>query len=251
MIASVFSRRSAGVERCRIACWHLSSQSTVPRDRFTPQTQLPCHDLRSRHKATCIAILLAAWVLAAAGVSLACDTALMVIDVQNLWLEDRDWRTIGDVHIVDAVAEVLRRGREVSLPILYIQDTSASATCAGTNRLAFPDLIAPLPEELVFEKQERNAFTNESLRPALEALGISRLIVCGMASDGCVAATVSAARELDFEVIIVADAHSSGVGGRKARFMNTIWAGWGIPLPMTADIDFASYCPASDETPAS
>jgi nicotinamidase-related amidase len=175
----------------------------------------------------------------------------MVIDVQNLWLEERDWLTIDDVHIVDAVAEVLRRGREASLAILYIQDTSASATYAGTDRLGFPDLIAPLPEELVFEKQDRSAFTNESLRPALEALGIRRLIVCGMASDGCVAATVSAARELGFEVIIVANAHSSGAGGRKAGFMNTIWAGWGIPLPMTADIDFASYCSASAETPGS
>jgi nicotinamidase-related amidase len=173
----------------------------------------------------------------------------MVIDVQNLWLEDRDWRTIDDVHIVDAVAEVLRRGRDVSVPIIYIQDTSASATYAGTDRLGFPDLIAPLPEELVFEKQDRSAFTNESLRPALEALGIQRLIVCGMASDGCVAATVSAARELGFEVIIIADAHSSGAGGSKARFMNTIWSGWGIPLPLTGDIDLASYCPASDETP--
>jgi len=175
----------------------------------------------------------------------------MVIDVQNLWLEDRDWRTIDDVHIVDAVAEVLRRGRDVSVPILYIQDTSASANYAGTDRLGFPDLIAPLPEELVFEKQDRSAFTNESLRPALEALGIQRLIVCGMASDGCVAATVSAARELGFEVIIIADAHSSGAGGSKARFMNTIWSGWGIPLPLTIDIDLASYCPASDETTGS
>ncbi|MFC2106139.1 cysteine hydrolase family protein [Candidatus Bipolaricaulota bacterium] len=167
----------------------------------------------------------------------------MVIDVQNLWLEDHDWRTIDDIHIVDAVAEVLRRGREASLPIIYIKDTSASASCAGTDRLGFPELIAPLPEELVFEKQDRSAFTNESLRQTLEALEIRRLIVCGMASDGCVAATVSAARELGFDVIIVADAHSSGVGGRKARFMNTIWAGWGIPLPMTADIDFSNYCP--------
>jgi nicotinamidase-related amidase len=175
----------------------------------------------------------------------------MVIDVQNLWLEDRDWRTIDDVHIVDAVAEVLRRGRDASLPIIYIRDISASATYAGTDRLGFPDLIAPLPEELVFEKQDRSAFTNESLRPALEALGIQRLIVCGMASDGCVAATVGAAREVGFDVIIIADAHSSGTGGRKARFMNTIWAGWGIPLPMTADIDLASYCPAAGEAPAS
>jgi nicotinamidase-related amidase len=175
----------------------------------------------------------------------------MVIDVQNLWLEERDWRTISGVHIVDAVAEVLHRGREASLPILYIQDTSASAAHAGTDRLEFPDLIAPLPEELVFEKQDRSAFTNESLRPALEALGIRRLIVCGMASDGCVAATISAAREFGFDVIIVADAHSSGAGGRKAGFMNAIWAGWGILLPMAADIDLTSYCLASDGPPAS
>ena len=175
----------------------------------------------------------------------------MVIDVQNLWLEERDWRTIGGAHIVDAVAEVLRRGREASMPILYIQDTSVSATYAGADRLGFSDLIAPLPGELVFEKKAKNAFTNEALQPTLEALGIRRLIVCGMASDSCVAATVVGARGLDFDVIVIADAHSSGLGGRKAGFMNAIWAGWGIPLPMAADLDLASYCPASDEAPGS
>jgi nicotinamidase-related amidase len=242
-MASVPTRRSADVKHCRIACWHHTSRSAVPRDQSASETEPSCRSPRGPHRASTIAVLVTVLVLAAAGLSHACDTALMVIDVQNLWLEDRDWRTISDVHIVDAVAEVLRRGREASLPILYIQDTSASAAYAGTDRLGFPDLIAPLPEELVFEKQERNAFTNESLPQALEALQIRRLIVCGMASDGCVAATVSAAREMGFEVIIISDAHSSGAGGRKARFMNTIWAGWGIPLPMTADIDLASYCP--------
>ena len=184
------------------------------------------------------------------GLSLACDTALVVIDVQNLWLEERDWRTTGDTHIVDAVAEVLRRAREASLPILYIQDTSVNAAYVGTDRLWFPDSIAPLPEDLVFEKQDKNAFTNESLRPALEALGIRRLIMCGMASDACVAATILGARDLDFEILVIADAHSAGRGGTKAAFMNSIWAGWGIPLPMAGDIDLAGYCPASDEPPA-
>ncbi len=195
------------------------------------------------------AALLAASVLAAPGLALACDTALMVIDVQKLWLEERDWRTIGGVHIVDAVAEVLRLGRESSLPIVYIQDTSVSADYVGADRLGFPDLIAPLPGELVFEKQDKNAFTNETLSPALEALGIRRLIVCGMASDSCVAATVVGARELGFDVVVIADAHSSGIGGRKAGFMNTIWEGWGIPLPTTADLDLASYCPAPNDAP--
>jgi nicotinamidase-related amidase len=175
----------------------------------------------------------------------------MVIDVQNLWLEERDWRTISGVHIVDAVGEVLRLGREASLPILYIQDTSVSATYAGPDRLAFPDRIAPLPGEPVFEKQDKNAFTNETLQPTLEALEIRRLIVCGMASDSCVAATVVGALELGFDVMIVADAHSSGLGGRKAGFMNTIWAGWGISLPMTADLNLTSCCPASDEASGS
>jgi nicotinamidase-related amidase len=70
-----------------------------------------------------------------------------------------------------------------------------------------------------------------------------------MASDNCVAATVVSARELGFEPVVIADAHSSGYGGRKAAFMNTIWAGWGIPLPMTADLELARCCPTSVEPP--
>ena len=190
-------------------------------------------------------VLAVCGVLAGSCPSSACDTALLVIDVQKLWLEEGDWRTIDGIYLVDAVAEVLRLGREVSLPIVYIQDTSVDATYAGADRLAFADSIAPLPGDPVFEKKDRNAFTNEALQPFLEAREIERLVVCGMASDSCVAATLMGALDLGFGVVVLEDAHSSGHGGRKAAFMNDIWSGWGIPL--ASALDLASYCLASDE----
>jgi len=183
------------------------------------------------------------------GPSSACDTALLVVDVQKLWLEEGDWRTIDGIYLVDAIAEVLRLGREVSLPIVYIQDTSVDAAYVGADRLAFPDSIAPLPDDPVFEKKDRNAFMNEALQPFLEARGIERLLVCGMASDSCVAATITGALELGFDVIVIGDAHSSGHGGRKAAFMNDIWTGWGLPLPRTEELELWSDCPAFDGAP--
>jgi len=197
-----------------------------------------------------VALVLVAWALLATAPALACDTALLVIDVQNLWLEEGDWRTIGGDHIVHAVGEVLRDAREASLPIVYVQDTSVAAAYAGAERLAFPEAISPQPGDLVFEKRKRDAFSNPALEQSLREMGVTRLIVSGMASDSCVAATVGGAIERGFDLAVIADAHSSGFGGRKAAFMNTIWAGWGIPLPMSADLDLAGYCPSVDEIEA-
>ena len=197
----------------------------------------------------CLAALTACLVFAAPQRSLACDTALIVIDVQNLWLEQGDWRTVAGVHIIEAVAETLRVAREASLTIIYVRDTSVDAAYAGEERLAFPDSIAPFPEDPVFEKKDRDAFTNAALKPTIEGLGLRRLLLCGMASDSCLAATLTGAMDNGFEVLVVADAHSSGHGGRKAAFMNGIWGGWGVSLPTTAELALSLGTSASVDDP--
>jgi len=191
------------------------------------------------------ALVLVALVASLTGQAFAgCDTALLIIDVQNLWVEGEGWLTIEGAHIVDAVATVLESAREAGLPVLFIKDISPSY--ASAEQLEFPPAISPTGGEPLIEKLESSAFTNTQLHQTLETRGITRLLVCGIASGACVSATVNGARELGYEVVIIADAHSGGSGGKIAAFRNRMWTNWDIPVLLTGEIDFVSFCAAQD-----
>ena len=176
-----------------------------------------------------------------------CDTALLVIDMQNLWVETDGWLTIREVDIVTAVATVVASARDAGLPILYVKDVSLDY--ATKEQLDFPDTIDPQSGETVIEKTHRSAFTETRLRQVLDVSGITRLLICGIASGACVSATVNEARELDYEIVIVADAHSGGSNGKIAAFRNRMWMNWGIPVLLTEEIGFPTICAPAEPAP--
>ena len=189
------------------------------------------------------AILALIFALSIAG----CDTALLVIDMQNLWVETDGWLTIRDVDIVTAVATVVASARSVGLPILFVKDVSPDY--ATEEQLDFPGEIDPQSGETVIEKTHRSAFAETGLRQVLDTEGITRLLICGIASGACVSATVNEARELDYEIVIIADAHSGGSNGKIAAFRNRMWMNWGIPVLLTEEIDFPTICAPAEPAP--
>jgi len=58
---------------------------------------------------------------------------------------------------------------------------------------------------------ENDGITSTGLEGLLSSLGANRVIVCGLATDYCVKATVLDARKLGFEVVVVEDA-IKGIG---------------------------------------
>jgi len=201
----------------------------------------------SLRRLTAVVVLAVIVAVASIEVLAHCDTALFVIDVQKLWVEEDGWFTIDELPIVDSVAAVLESAREVGLPVIFVKDVSADYATAA--QLGFPDAIAPQEDEIVIEKLNRSAFEDTALQPVLEERGITRLLITGIASDACVSATVNAARDHGYEVLIVADAHSGGSNGKIAAFRNRMWAGWGISVVPTADIDFAAICAPERSAP--
>lgn len=201
----------------------------------------------SLRRLTAVVVLAVIVAVASIEVLAHCDTALFVIDVQKLWVEEDGWFTIDELPIVDSVAAVLESAREVGLPVIFVKDVSADYATAA--QLGFPDAIAPQEDEIVIEKLNRSAFEDTALQPVLEERGISRLLITGISSDACVSATVNAARDHGYEVLIVADAHSGGSNGKIAASRNRMWAGWGISVVPTADIDFAAICAPERSAP--
>jgi nicotinamidase-related amidase len=83
--------------------------------------------------------------------------------------------------------------------------------------------IAPKPEDYVIPKYRWSTFHQTYFDLALRSRGIDTLIISGGAVDVGVASTVYAARDLDYNVIVVRDACSNTHEDSMAAFMNTVF----------------------------
>ena len=87
--------------------------------------------------------------------------------------------------------------------------------------IAFCDEVAPLPNETVIYKNDASAFEEGSLTGRLQDRGIEWLIVAGVWTEQCIAASVRDAMAAGFRVLIVKDACTSGTGAmHKTAILN-------------------------------
>lgn len=70
--------------------------------------------------------------------------------------------------------------------------------------------VAPIEGEVVLHKNDASAFEEGSLQSRLEARGIEWLVVAGVWTEACVAASVRDATSGGFRVLLVKDACTSG-----------------------------------------
>ncbi len=163
------------------------------------------------------------------------NAALLVIDMQHASLdpqgslvkllgvkENRMLRTIAPIQ------QLLAAFRAAGRPVFYNQmAVSAEYSDAGLlGRVFFPlkglghcvedtwdfeivDALKPLPGERVVRKKRWSGFYGTSLESDLRNLGITTLVVCGVATDVCVEATVRDAFYRDFACIVPREATAS------------------------------------------
>ena len=141
-----------------------------------------------------------------------CDTALLVIDVQNWFLEWHPWMTASGEEIVPAIQALLVMARGAGVHIIYIRDLSLDQRGDNETTLAIPEDIAAEDGDAVFTKTIGDAISNPDLVEHLEMNGIDRLLISGIASDGCVTSTVRSAYRAGYELLIIADAHAHSAG---------------------------------------
>lgn len=81
---------------------------------------------------------------------------------------------------------------------------------AASPLIAICREVAPQDGETVIGKNDASAFSTGALEPLLRETGIEWLIVCGVWTEACVAATVRDAIPRGFRVLLVKDACGSG-----------------------------------------
>lgn len=181
-------------------------------------------------------------------------TALLVIDIQNTYLEPKDtkeetarWQPFYDrmrqtviPNTARLIAECRRRGVEVIYARIAClkqdgRDRSLSQKKPGFNYLLLPkDLpegqivpeLAPQGDEITITKTTDSALTGTNLRLVLHNMGIKDVICAGIFTDQCVSSTVRSLADESFGVVVVDDccaAATMELHRRELEIINMIY----------------------------
>ena len=181
-------------------------------------------------------------------------TALLVIDVQNTYLEPKDtreenarWQPFFQrmrqtviPNIADLIAECRRRHVEViyariACSKLDGRDRSLSQKKPGFNYLLLPkdradsqivDELKPASDEITVLKTTDSALTGTNLRLILHNMGVKDVICVGIFTDQCVSSTVRSLADESFGVLVVDDccaAATAELHERELEIINMIY----------------------------
>jgi biuret amidohydrolase len=173
------------------------------------------------------------------------ETALLVIDVQNTYLERPDRTTLSKAEqnkydawtpfhermhnqVIPRTADLLKQCRAIGIECLFARiashtrdgrDRSLSQKMPGWNNLLLPKndppsqlvaQLAPVGDEITVTKTTDSALTGTNLRLILHNLGIKNVICAGIFTDQCVSSTVRSLADESYNVVVVEDCCAAG-----------------------------------------
>ncbi|MDD5264892.1 MAG: isochorismatase family protein [Candidatus Bipolaricaulis sp.] len=170
-------------------------------------------------------------------------SALLVVDVQREYMEPEPFVTCDGDDLVAKCRTLIDAARAASVPVVYVQhlDNVPPADPAAAN--ICPE-IAPRAGEPVVQKRSPSAFFRTDLERTLKQLGVKTLYACGLATFGCLNATVMCALCKGYDVTVIHDAHGAQALGETsaaqviAQFEGA-WTAAGARLLSAADVNFA------------
>jgi ureidoacrylate peracid hydrolase len=102
-------------------------------------------------------------------------------------------------------------------------DPTVHGATEGSWEQRVIDELKPAPEDYIIPKYRWSTFHQTYFDLALRSRGIDTIILSGGAVDVGIASTAYAARDLDYNLIIVRDACSNSHDDSMATFMDTIF----------------------------
>ena len=189
------------------------------------------------------------------------ETALLVIDVQNIYLERPERATLPKseqarydawtpfherMHsqVIPRTAELLKLCRAVGIECLFARiathtldgrERSLSQKMPGWNNLLLPkdgkpsqlvSQLAPVGDEIIVTKTTDSALTGTNLRLILHNLGIKNVICVGIFTDQCVSSTVRSLADESYNVVVVEDCCAAGLDAlhhKELEIINMIY----------------------------
>ena len=138
------------------------------------------------------------------------NTALLIIDAQvNMFTEGSSvFEGEGLLHTIRCLID---QARVAHLPIVYVQNNGSEGDpdIPGTPGWQIHPAVTPETGDIVIQKHTPDSFHETNLQSELEARHIRQVIIVGMQTEMCIAATCRRAHELGYDVTLVKDAHST------------------------------------------
>ena len=128
--------------------------------------------------------------------------ALVVMDVQNVWLPymDEKDKKVG----MDMINHVIALFRDNGFPVIRVYHTEpGEGPAPGTEAFEFPKTVAIRDDDPKIVKNYGNAFKKTDLDKVLREKGVNTVFLVGLSAVGCVLATYHGADDLDYNVFMV------------------------------------------------
>jgi len=180
-------------------------------------------------------------------------TALVFFDMLKGYHYDKDGKALvpEDKPLADACVKIMNVARELGVPVCYaaadhrpdrkdaspvITDlelrrpdptpdasgpTGGPSVVHGSVASEVIDEIKPQPEDYEIRKHRWSAFHQTELDLSLKTRGIDTIIIAGGSTEVGVASTAYAARDLDYNVVVLRDATHSGRGHTISDYYST------------------------------
>lgn len=142
------------------------------------------------------------------------QTALLVIDVQHGNTAE-GWDRDG---VVGRIRGLIDRARADDVPIIWVQH-EAGPFVPGSDPWQIVEEVRPGEGDPVVAKTYLDSFVETDLKQRLDALGATRLVLCGAATDACIRSTAARSQVEGYDTVLVADGHTTDTGP------------WELPLP--------------------
>lgn len=160
------------------------------------------------------------------------NTALIVIDMQNIWVHPRGARYLPmSEDIVPRMQELLRFCRSSGVPVIYLHTTKRKdladagifadikpqthdadnewSNFEGTPGAEIYEPVKPAQSDILVKKFRYSGFYGTQLENLLRALGRDTIAITGVATNVCCDSTARDGAMRDFKVLFLSDCNAS------------------------------------------
>jgi nicotinamidase-related amidase len=167
-------------------------------------------------------------------------SALLVMDVQRGVVE----RFAPDGALLDRLRGAIRAARAKEVPVIFVrvafrpghpEVSEMNRTFAALTRQAeisfgesddatqIHPALEPRPEDAVVVKKRVSAFAGSDLEVLLRSLGVTHLVLSGIATSGVVLSTLREGADRDYQLTVLSDACGDGDAEVQRMLMEKIF----------------------------
>lgn len=134
--------------------------------------------------------------------------ALIIVDMQNGCFENNN--RFKQDEVIGHINSLIQTFRKNDAPVIFIQhEEEVPEFTPGSEGWQLLASLNQQEQDLVVSKTCCDAFIETPLAEILKARNISRVFICGCATDFCVDSTIKGAIAQQLDVVIASDAHTT------------------------------------------